>query len=437
MAGKPFYLRGNFAPVEHEVSATDLEVEGEIPESLSGIFLRNGSNPWGKDPGHWFFGDGMIHGVRLEGGKVSWYRNRYVNTVVRKDGRAIRVSEDGKIDHRDGVSNTHVVTHAGKILALVESSYPCELDRELGTVGPHDFEGRLDTSFTAHPKFCPETGEMFGFGYRFLPPFLTYHRVSADGELVQSEEIEVPASTMMHDFGMTRNHVVFMDLPVLFKAENVASGMPYQWDASHGARLGVMPRNGTNTDVRWFEIEPCFVFHPLNTFERDGQIVMDVVRYREVMSGGPLSDDAGMLYRFTIDLEGGSVKEEALEERPMEFPRLDPRREGLENRFGYAVEAGDGQGLSFSGLLKFDLDRGTTEKHDFGAGNGPSEGVFVPTGAGEDEGVVMAYVYHGDREQSEFVLLDAQNFAADPIARVKLPQRVPYGFHGSWSPDPA
>ncbi len=434
----PFYLQGNFGPVDDEVEAFDLKVEGEIPEYLEGMFLRNGPNPTRGDPGHWFFGDGMIHATRLEGGRASWYRNRYVDTASRRGAPAMQLTEDLKFDHTVGVSNTHVVSHAGKILALVESSYPAELDRELNTVGPLDFDGKLTTSFTAHPKVCAKTGEMLAFGYSALPPFLTYHRISPDGTLVQSEEIKVPGSTMMHDFSVTENHVVFMDLPIVFKAEQVTSGMPYQWDASYGARLGVMPRNGSNADVVWMEIEPCFVFHPMNAYERDGRIVMDVVRYPEFMSGGPLATEAGELWRWTIDLAAHIVKEEKLDDRATEFPRIDPRRECLENRYGYAVLNGSGKGLSFEGLVKHDLERGTSEVHNFGPGAAPSECVFVPAGpdAAEDEGVVMAYVYHEDTNASEFVVLDAQNFSKPALGRVALPQRVPFGFHGSWSPDP-
>ncbi|MDE0910479.1 MAG: carotenoid oxygenase family protein, partial [Myxococcota bacterium] len=174
----PFYLQGNFGPVDDEVEAFDLKVEGEIPEYLEGMFLRNGPNPTRGDPGHWFFGDGMIHATRLEGGRASWYRNRYVDTASRRGAPAMQLTEDLKFDHTVGVSNTHVVSHAGKILALVESSYPAELDRELNTVGPLDFDGKLTTSFTAHPKVCAKTGEMLAFGYSALPPFLTYHRIS-------------------------------------------------------------------------------------------------------------------------------------------------------------------------------------------------------------------------------------------------------------------
>lgn len=439
MSANPFYLEGNFGPVDKEVSAIDLEVRGEIPASLEGLFLRNGPNPERGDPGHWFFGDGMIHAMRLEDGRASWYRNRYVDTKPLRGAPTMAMNDDMTFDYTVGVSNTHVVTHADKIFALVESSFPCELDRELNTVGPMDFGGKLNTSFTAHPKFCPKTGEMLAFGYGFMAPYITYHRFGADGTLLQSEPIDVPGSTMIHDFAVTENHVVFMDLPIVFKPELVAGGNPFEWTPGYGARLGVMPRNGSNADIVWLEIEPCYVFHPMNAHEKDGTIVMDVVRYREFMSKGPLASSPGILTRWTIDTVAGTVKEEALDDHSVEFPRIDPRCETQPNRFGYTVEAGPGAGLSFKGLLKYDLEKNTTESHNFGEGASPSEGVFVPASpdADEDEGYVMSFVHHAQTDSSEFVILDAQNFSAEPVARVALPQRVPFGFHGSWSPDPA
>ena len=124
---------------------------------------------------------------------------------------------------------------------------------------------------TAHPKVCPVTGELLAFSYLSpQPPFLHYIRIGADGELQQLEGIEIPNMVMMHDFNVTRNHVVFMDLPVCFDLDALATGMPFKFKRDAGARLGVMPRNGTNADVRWFEIEPCYVFHPVNAHE-DGR----------------------------------------------------------------------------------------------------------------------------------------------------------------------
>ena len=174
MAGdqpRPFHLRDNFAPVDREVTALDLPVEGTLPRALRGLYLRNGPNP--KQPSnHWFAGDGMVHGVRLEDGRCAWYRNRWVRTRA-LEGASL-VTPEGTVDHTVGVANTNVIGHARRILALVESSFPTELDGELATRGVCDFDGRLKTSMTAHPKLCPRTGELHFFGYAFAPPFLTY-----------------------------------------------------------------------------------------------------------------------------------------------------------------------------------------------------------------------------------------------------------------------
>src|SRR5262249_33995781 len=152
-------------------------------------------------------------------------------------------------------------SHAGRILTLTEGAIPYELSPELETVRRYDFGGPLPTGFTAHPKIDPVTGEMHGFAYWFAEPYLVYHVIGADGRLVRSEPITMRGPTMIHDFSVTRDHVVFYDLPVVFDL-NVAP-FPFRWDDDYGARVGVMPRNGGDADVRWFEIDPCYVFHPM------------------------------------------------------------------------------------------------------------------------------------------------------------------------------
>ena len=201
-ADAPFHTKGNYAPVETETTAVDLKVTGTIPDAISGRYLRNGPNPKHGDTQHWFFGDGMVHGTRLDGGKASWYRNRWVQTRPLSEPGVQMIGDDGVVDRTIGVNNTHVVRHAGRILTLVESSFPCELSPELETIGVHDFDGRLDTAMTAHPKICPVTGEMHFFGYGFFEPWLTYHRVDASGALEQSEVIDVAGPTMIHDLSL-------------------------------------------------------------------------------------------------------------------------------------------------------------------------------------------------------------------------------------------
>ncbi len=433
----PFFLSGMYAPVAEEVSATDLPVTGAIPGELAGQFLRNGPNPSAGSAAHWFLGDGMLHGVDVRDGRARRYRNRYVRTR-QLSGDGPYVDEQGHVDHTVGPANTHVVGHAGRVLALVESGFPYEVTTDLDTVGPFDFDGRLRTAMTAHPKLDPETGELHFFGYGFSPPYLTYHVADAAGVLVHSEEISVPVPTMMHDFNVTEHHVVFMDLPVVFDLDlAMQETFPYRWDEQGHARLGVLPRHGRDADVQWLDIEPCYVFHPLNAYEADGQLILDVVRYRRLWARSRDEFDEAYLTRWTVDSAAGTVKEEQLDDRATEFPRVDPRRVGRRHRFGYALGTGDGIGVEHMSLVKYDLDHGSTERHDFGAGREPGEPVFVPRSAdgAEDDGWVMTYVYDAARDTSDFVILAASDFAGPPVATVPLPQRVPFGFHGSWIPE--
>jgi carotenoid cleavage dioxygenase-like enzyme len=437
-AAKPFWLDGNFAPITEERTITDLEVTGAIPPELSGRFFRNGANPKSGVSGQWFKGNGMIHGVELEKGKANWYRNRYVKTPALDNENAPRVREDGTVDRSVSLANTHVIAHGGKILALEEGAFPWELSPELDTVGCHDFGGKLDSAMTAHPRICPETGELLFFGYSATPPYLVYHRASADGTLVQSEEIEVKGPTMMHDWNVTRNHVIFMDLPMIFDLELAAQGgMPLRWSDDYGARLGVMPRDGTNEDVVWYEIDPCYVFHPMNSYEDGEKIVIDVSRFPKLAFGPNDKDgEPATLHRWIIDREAGKVSDQPLDDRPADFPRIADECVGLKHRYGYMMATG-GQVESFGQeIFKYDLQTGASQTCTFGPGFAAGEPVFAKAGNGaEDEGWLLSYLYDAARDKSDLVILDAQNIEKGPVARVHLPTRVPNGFHGSWIAD--
>jgi carotenoid cleavage dioxygenase-like enzyme len=433
----PWFLRGNFAPVGDELTAHDLPVTGAIPPSLSGRYLRNGSNPKSGSAGHWFFGDGMVHGIRLEGGRARWYKNRWVRTA-KFDRGLDSMDAEAIFDPTASAANTHVLAHAGRIWALEEGHFPYELDRDLETIGCDDFGGRLTTAFTAHPKLCPETGELHFFGYSPMPPFLTYHVLDAAGELVHSAPITVPAGTMMHDFMITRDHAIFMDLPVVFDLAN--PGVPIRWDDHYGARIGIVPRHGTDADVTWFEVDPCYVFHPLNAYVDGDTVVCDVGRHesmwRESMDDFPPS----YLHRWTFDLATGSVNEEQLDDVSHGFPRVDDRVVGLRHRYGWGVAPRHGGRalLDDAGVVtRWDLSDGSTATWDFGPDGHPGEFVFVQDGpdAGETDGWAMGLVHDAATDSSDLVILDASAPGSDPVARVHLPRRVPYGFHGSWIDD--
>ncbi len=409
-----------------EVERYDLPLRGALPPELTGTYIRNGPNPKpGSEPAHLFLGDGMLHGVRIEGGRASWYRNRYVRTKsFASDAPYVR--RNGTLDLAVGPANTSVVEHAGSLYALVESSFPYEITRELATLGPHDFGGRLKTPFAAHPKRCPRTGELHGFGMKLVPGSLTYHRVDAAGALLESRRIPVKGTTMMHDFALTDRHAIFMDLPVIFDLRRALTGrMPFRWSDRYGARLAVVSREDARARVRWFDVEPCFVFHVLNAFEDGRRIAIDVVRYRELWRDNEQAFGPRTLHRWTLDLAAGTVAEATLDERLLEFPRCDERRTANAYRYGYAVEAP-------SIVRKYDLLTGSSVEHDFGPGYVAGEASFVPAGNGEDAGWLMLFVYDAANDRSEYVVLDASDLAAPPVAAVSLPQRVPQGFHGNW-----
>jgi carotenoid cleavage dioxygenase-like enzyme len=334
-----WWERGAFAPVFNEEHLADLEVEGALPSSLNGIYMRNGANPPTGKSAHWFLGDGMLHAVRLEGGRARWYRNRYVQTTAHIEPKD-PLDFASMADKTRSAANTSVVRHAGRILALEEGHFPYEVSADLETKGWLDFEGKLTTALTAHPKICPETGEMLAFGYQVMPPFMTYHRFDASGRLVQSVEIPMQGPTMAHDFAVSRRHVVFLDLPIVFSMEDAMAGrMPFAWSDTYQARFGIMPRNGTAGDLKWFDVAPCYIFHVLNAFDEGDEVVVDAARYgRTWVKTGAFSDGPARLWRYRLNMKTGAVSETQLDSVGIEFPRLDERRAGLKNRFGYAVE---------------------------------------------------------------------------------------------------
>ena len=427
------YLLGNYGPVPDEISTTDLEVTGTIPPELNGRYLRIGPNPYRMPAGayHWFIGDGMVHGVELREGRANWYRNRWVRT----DAIATAMGETtvgGPKPPMYDSSNTNVLGFAGRVLALTESSMPYELSPSLETLRRFDFGGPLPTGFTAHPKVDPVTGEMHAFAYWFAEPYLTYHVIDPNGVLVRSEPITLPRSVMMHDFAITRSHVLFFDTPVVFDLGVLP--FPFRWAPEHATRIGVMPRTGGDADVRWFEIERCTLFHPMNAYDDGDTIVVDVPRHASFMEHdpeGPIGGSDVTLRRWTIDLAAGTVRDELVDDRAQEFPRVNETLLASKHRYGYAA------GFPNTEYFKHDFDRGSVEVHAFGAGRAPGEFVFVPSAAAtsEDDGWLMGFVYDAATDRSEYVILDAHDFTAAPVATVKLPRRVPFGFHGNWIPD--
>ena len=449
------YLSGNFAPVRSE-DDFELEVVGEIPVAIAGAFYRNGPNPQFEPRGHyhWFVGDGMIHGVFVDGGKAR-YRNRYVRTpkweLENAAGRALfsgfdpRGADPSVAGKDSGSANTNIVWHAGQLLALEEAHMPFELDPEtLDSRGyREDYRGKV----TAHPKIDPETGEMiwfaYGVGEGFFTNTVSYGVTDASGKVVRRDDFEAPYSSMVHDFMVTKTHALFPILPLTGDLQRVMRGGPaYAWEPEKGSHVGVMRRDGDVSDIRWFTTEACYVFHPMNAWEEGDKIFADVMEYGHAPLfpnvDGSMTPNAGAyLTRWTFDLADPSntIKRERLDDTPGEFPRFDERRAGLPYRHGWFAASAEGSvGLKFDSIAHIDHQTGQKVIHTFGNGDAPGEPIFIPRSAdaAEGDGWLIALVYRALEDRSDFVVLDALDIAKGPIAVAKLPRRVPFGFHGNW-----
>jgi len=422
------YLQENYAPVTEQIDETNLEVIGQIPQDLSGLFVRNGPNPMNSPKPakyHWFSGQGMLHGVRLDSGNALWYRNR-------------SVSANGNSP------NTHVISHAGKIYAIVESGgVPVEIDAELGSLSDAPFQGTLKRGFTAHSKLDAATGELHGICYDFARGYCLQHIVvGKDDRVRQTQVIDLPGRPMVHDCAITENYVLILDLSITFNWVRLVRGyFPMAWNDKHQARIGLLNRKNTSAEIKWFDIDPCFIFHPVNAFEdAAGNVVFDAMRYQRIFDqdwNGPFTESPPLLTRWQLDISKGTAAEQQLDDRPAEFPRIHPSLEGREHRFGYALGLGKSSVKpEFSSIIKYDFTQNSSEVHELGADKMGAEPVFVPVeqAESEDQGYLLSYVFDRRDNKSSLLILNAQDMAAGAVAEIKLPQRVPFGFHGSWVP---
>ena len=469
---KPFptdepFLRGYYAPLLAECDAANLPISGELPRDLCGTLYRNGPNPQfaPRGPYHWFAGDGMLHAFHLENGRAA-YRNRWVRTpkwaLEHAEGEGLsgvfgspRYSDPRIVALASTTANTNVVWHGGRLLALEEAHAPFEVDAAtLAPKGTHTFDGKLSGPMTAHPKVDPVTGEMIFFGYAARGRFgadMMLHVADKDGRLVRSEHFVAPYPSMVHDFVVTQRHVIFPIFPLTGSMERAMKGLPpYAWEPDKGTHIGILPRGGSVADLRWFEGDPCYVFHPMNAFDdaADGSVVCDMAKYAVAPlfprpDGSPTGEraPAARLVRWRFDMKPGAsagYREQALDDSAAEFPRLDERFATLPYRHGYLnrmppADAGRPRDERW-GLAHIDLATGQTHTWRPETGDACGEPVFVPRSADADEGDgwLLSVIWRRAENRSDLAVFEAKDLAAGPVALAHLSHRVPAGFRGNW-----
>jgi len=449
-SANPFVV-GVHEPMREELTLEDLSVIGAIPPGLDGLYLKMGDNPVRPATrGHdWFLGDGMVHGLAIGAGRAQWYRNRWIGSraVAATLGRP---AAPGPRRSGNDTVNTNVVEIGGRIFALVEAgSFPVELSRTLDDQRYNPFDGTLAGSFTGHPHRDPLTGETHAIAYDGrIGDSVRHVVISPQGRVVRDVMVAVEHGPCIHDCAITVRFVIVLDLPVTFSFRALLAGyrFPFRWNSAHKSRVGLLPRQGGDSDILWCDVEPCFVFHIANAYDdADGRVILDVITYETVFTSaeGGL-DTLGRLERWTIDPAAARLERRVLDPSAQEFPRIDERRLGQHHRYVYTISVpadGNTQLAGATNLYKHDLKTGARHVHECGPDRIPGEFVFVPAKAGaeEDEGWLVGLVIDTATDTTDFTVLDARAFESPPVARVCLGHRIPPGFHGNWFPmrDPA
>ncbi|HEY8508933.1 MAG TPA: carotenoid oxygenase family protein, partial [Steroidobacteraceae bacterium] len=285
---------GHNAPSRIECDIYDLVVEGTIPAEIDGAWYRSIPDPQyppmlGDDT--YLSGDGMVSMFRFQNGHVD-FKMRYVQTERWKNERAARRSlyglyrnpytDDPSVRGKGrGAANTTPIYHAGRLLAAKEDSLPWQVDlNTLATIGEWNYNGKLRSqTMTAHPRLDPETGEMHFFGYEasgLASRDVAYCVANRDGELVREDWFQVPYCALMHDFVVTREHVIFPGFPIVADLERIkAGGHHWAWDPGKPSFVGIMPRNGRVDQMRWYTAPACSAFHFMNAFTEGSKVHID------------------------------------------------------------------------------------------------------------------------------------------------------------------
>lgn len=454
---KNVFLQGNFAPIKTEIDVQNLKIEGTLPNSIDGVYMRNGPNPL-FDPISYTYpidGDGMLHAVTIHN-KKAHYRNRFVETkgliAEKKAGKALYggirkpIPTDPKLVGKNGDPGPvkdgafiHIIQHAKQYIALHETNEAYEVTADLKTIGPWCPQGtKAPFHVNAHTRLDPKTKELFAFTYDTHPPYLRYYVFNETGAITKEVPIEKNHASMMHDFVLTENYLVFFDCPAIFDFNNLKKNKPLlEWKKEYPVNIIVVNRHDQSTFT--IQTDSFFVYHFVNGFEKNNQIIIDYVRYDSFTIGSHLESNLSYWYRAIIDINTKTVKLIQCDDRNVEFPRINDAYQTRQNQFIYLPSQNrstEDTGL-YNLLIRYDTEKQTSVVHDFGDAIEIGEPIFIPenNAENEDEGFVGVFAYDKSTQKSEFVLLHAQAIEDKPIARIQMPQRVPHGLHGSWIPN--
>ncbi len=454
--------RLGFETLETETDA-ELEVRGELPADLRGTLYRIGParhDVYGERYRHWFDGDGMVHAISIDAGRVH-YRNRFVETDKKRDEDlaqrrlygAFGTPPTGRPLQRirravpKSAANTNVVFHAGKLLALWEAGRPWRIDPvTLETLGEDDLGGALapGRAISAHPKYDRSTGEMWNFGVDYGPrTAVSLYRTGADGTTNRLARLPLPFSAMIHDFALTESKVVLVIAPIALPwipagvlAGRRSFGQSLRWRPGRGTRIWVVDRR--SGEVAKYRTDAFMMFHTANAFDDGEDVVVDLSAYEdasimrlftEVMVGRPYPGAIPRLERLRVGPRG--VERHRISDVALEFPRVASLC--TEHKVIYGV--GQLEGSDFIGApVAVEASTGRATYAPVRPWQFAGELVAATkAGANSEAGVwLLSVVLDAEKQTSELWVMDGDDLSGPPVAVITLPHVVPFGFHGNW-----
>ena len=457
--GHPLFPRGFNSPTRFEADIYDCEVWGEIPSDIEGTFYRIQCDFAYRPPeNEWltgFNGDGHVSAFRFANGSVD-YKGRYVKTdrlmAERRHRRRLwgvyrnYLTDDPLVANVDrGAANTHIYWHGGKMLMLKEDALPYAIDPvTLETYGSWDFHGNWTaTSMSAHPKIDPVTGEMIAYGYQAggdLSDDIAIYTINPAGHITNEIWLKSPYLGIIHDIAITQKYILIPVIARTTSLERLETGEPmWVWDGSLPTMVGVLPRDGDASDVRWFQGPARNTLHFLNAMDDDNRVLMDL----------PVSDgerSPSQIKRWTFDMNSRNDRfgEEVVSTANGVLARMDDRYLSLPYRYGFVGNSDPslpfdearvgGRRRVTNTYQRYDLQGGPTSTFFVGDTQSLQESGFVPRKGSTEEGdgYIMGVASNYAEMASELHIVDANRMEEGAVAVVKLPFRLRSGTHVNW-----
>ena len=417
----------------------------------------------------------MISAFYFQNGRA-YFKNRFVETeAYLKEKAADKILYRGVFGTQKpggwlsnifdlklkNIANTNVIYWGNKLLALWEAAEPHALDpKTLETIGIDYVDGVLQPgdSLAAHPWIDPHSvmdqGKPCLVNFSISPGLsskINLFEFAYDGKLLRRHSHVIPGFSFIHDFAITPHYCIFFQNPVNFNPLPFLLGLKgagecVEFQPTKPTRVILIPRDPQNKEVKTFMVDSGFVFHHANAFEADGKVCIDSIAYAslpQVETNANYKEldfdnlDPGRLWRFTLNLNDGTVERELVESTCCEFPVVNPEKVGRDYRYLFigASHQDTGRNAPLQAIMKLDLATGDRQSHSFAPHGYVSEPIFVPkpNSTVEDEGWILTLVYNGKEHRSSLAILDAQNIENKPVALLHLKHHIPYGLHGSWT----